>query len=316
MAIAAKPHVIAIASTAASAMARFIVPLRSLIERGIATGDVCVGPQNVAIVPGSPVIIDGALTLPPAFAELARRHGCRLILDFDCLPEHAADVSRADIVTAATEPLAQALRRRGCEAVVVPDVIDPRDWTIAPRRAPRERLRAGWFGDDEGPRDDVALLDELTRALAGQVDFAFFGSVQATCAAGGKYVERYLPLPPGAVPRMLAALDLDLVLVPPAPGERTACGSPRRLLQAGMLGYAALASDIEAHRALPVTLLPNQAAAWIAALRERMHDRAALRREAALLHAAVARDRDVERWTHRHATAWIGGAISVAALHG
>lgn len=316
MGTGAKPHVTAIASTAASAMARFTVPLRALIEAGIATADVCIGPQKVAIVPGSPVLIDGTLSLPEEFAQLARRHGCRLIVDFDRVPEHAFDISQADIVTAATQPLARALTHRGCEPVVIPDVVDPRDWTIAPRRAPRQRLRAGWFGDDEGPFDDLALLDDMTRALAGQVDFAFFGTTQATCAAGGNRVERYIAVPPGAAARMLAALDLDVVLVPPAAGSRAAGNAHRRILQAGMLGYAVLASDIEPHREFPVTLLPNDALAWITALRERMHDRSAVRREAALLQAAVARDRGVGRWTARHAALWIAAGVPAVAAHG
>jgi hypothetical protein len=78
------------------------------------------------------------------------------------------------------------------------------------------------------------------------------------------------------------------------------------VLQAGMLGYPVIATNIEPYRTLPVTRLPNTPLAWISAIRNRIERPAALRREGETLRRAVHANFLVETWTHRYFELWTG----------
>ncbi len=89
----------------------------------------------------------------------------------------------------------------------------------------------------------------------------------------------------------LATLDLDLALAPLELHPFNEAKSNLRLLEYGVLGYPVLCSDILPYQCgLPVTRLPNRQRDWIAAIRERVVDRAALEREGAALREAVLAD--------------------------
>lgn len=318
-------HITAIASDAISGMYRFTIPIRAIVERGVATGNIYLGAsQQLEVTPGSPLLLQRHITLPPHVIALAKQHGCRLVHDFDDLlwaipadnPNAAtftpellaamdAQLAAADTVTASTEPLADALRRRGCDSVtVLPNALDPRDWTSQPQRAEREKPRIGWYGQQAVHIGDLALVDGLVRALIDDVDFVFFGDLPGTLAdlAGRVQTVAAVPLPFFAP--VLAALDLDLMLAPLASNEFNECKSNLRLLQAGMLAYPVVGSDVEPHRTLPITRVADAPAAWLAAVRERIAEPAALRREGEALRAAVHADYLIEDWAERYLEHW------------
>lgn len=317
-------HITGVASDAVSGFYRFTIPIRALIEQGAATGNVSIGLAHVPQVPpGAPLLLQGALTLPAAVASAAKKNNCRLIRDFDELPWSLPDddpnasaispaprtrfgrlIACADAVTVSTEPLARAMRERGCDPIVLPSVVDIRDWTLQPRRTERQRARIGWYGPRASHTGDSTLTEHVVRALIDEMDFIFLGKVPAALTDIAERVEYYLPVPLALFPTLLAALDLDMVLMPLAQNAFNECSSNVPLLQVGMLGYPVIATDIEPHRTLPVTRLPNTPHAWVSAIRNRWEHPAALRREGEELRLAVHAKFLAQTWTSRYLELW------------
>jgi glycosyltransferase involved in cell wall biosynthesis len=311
-------------------MYRFTIPIRALIHRGAATGNVYIGTTHqMEIAPRSPVLLQRQLGLPAAVITALKMHGCRIVHDLDdllwAIPDDNPNalsftsemlatmdgqLAAADVVTVSTEPLAEALRTRGYEPVVLPNVLDPLDWTVQPRRAVRSKPRIGWYGQRSVHRADLALIEALVRAVIDEADFVFLGDVPNELADLASRVRSFSAVPLPLFPAMLAALDLDLMLAPLAANAFNECKSNLRLLQAGMLGYPVVASDIEPHRALPVTRVAQTPAAWIAAVRDRVHDPGALRREGETLRRAVHAGFLVHDWVDRYLDGW-GGRTAV-----
>jgi hypothetical protein len=275
--------------------------------------------------------------LPLAAREAALAGGCRIVCDYDdpssvlalhdtkahsaqlagktkrnspseVEREFSREIAGAAAVTASTEPLAQLLRAHGCDPIVLPSILDPRDWTVRPPRAARSRPRIGWFRRDVCATGDAVLVEAVVRALSAEADFVFFGRVPAVLADVAERLECRPSIPLALFPASLAACDLDLVLAPLAIDAAGECAGNLLLLQAGILGYPVIATDIEAHRGLPVTRLPNKPRRWIRALRESMGESAALQREGAALESAVLTRFTAHSWAQRYGASWTGGS--------
>jgi glycosyltransferase involved in cell wall biosynthesis len=317
-----------------SALYRLELPLRAMVQRSWCSATLYdAAASQFSFSSGNPFLTQRFNSLTPATRDLLRAAGCAIVHDLDdllwAIPSrnvNAALVTAdllagmdawlrgADLVTASTEPLAAALERRGIAAVIVPNLLDPLDWQIAPPRAPRTRLRVGWYGQRSVHVDDLAIIASIVDTLGREVDFVFYGDVPSGLTAAAATPESHRPTAIELFPAMLAALDLDLLLAPLAHGEFNECKSNLRLLQAGMLGYAVIATDIEPHRTLPVALVDNAPAAWIRAIRERIGERAAVAAEGRSLQAAVrARFTLDDAWTERIFTTWTGRAPETTA---
>ncbi len=328
-------HITAVASDVVSGLYRFTIPLRALIELGTSTGNVSIGLAHIPqITPGSPLLLQGALTLPAAVVAAAKENNCRLVLDFDELPWSLSGDDRsasatspalttsldrqiacADAITVSTEPLAQAMRERGYDPIVLPSLVDRRDWTVQPRRTERQRARIGWYSRRPMHAEDLTLTEQVVRALIDEVDFVFLGNVPAALSDIAERVEHYPPVPLALFPTLLASVDLDIMLAPLAHNAFNECNSNLPLLQAGMLGYPVIATDIDPYRTLPVTRLPNTPHAWVSAIRNRWEHPAALRREGETLRRAVHANFLVQAWTHRYLELWTGAGAGAPAAH-
>lgn len=296
----------AIGSDPVCATYRFGIPLRGMIARSWCSAMLYSGFGRVEIARGNPVLTQRQIAFNAQMVEAVHANGATLVHDIDDLlwdipsdnPNVAAhtpplieaiDTSMrlADVVTASTEPLAAALEARGIGAVIVPNLIDPVDWQVRPKRTPRTRLRVGWYGQRNVHIEDLRVLEAVVTALRDRVDFVFYGDIPHGLAAHRADLEIYPPTALELFPTMLATLDLDILLSPLANNAFNECKSNLRLLQAGMLAYAVIATDIEPHRTLPVTLVANSPAAWIAAIRDRIGELDAVHAEGRTLQAAV-----------------------------
>ena len=310
----AGPHILAIAGDAQRGMYRFTLPMRALIERGSAVGNVVVAPAQIPKVRrGSALLLQGSIALAPAIIATAKKSSCYLVQDVDdplwtTMTSDAVDLQLrcADVITVSNEPLAEALRKRGYASNLLTTTIDPRDWSVQPPRAQRMRLRIGWQAPRDVHADEVALLTPIVQALVNKADFVFIGHVPQALGDLGGRVERHTDVPLSFFPSLLAALDLDIMLAPVAFNAVNECRSNLPLLQAGMLGYAVIATDIQPFRALPVTRLPNNHGAWIAAICERMNAGKALAAEGEALRRAVHADFLTESSAQRHLALWTG----------
>ncbi len=296
----------AVGSDPICALYRFGIPLRGMIARSWCSAMLYSHFGTWECAPGNPMLTQRHVTFNAQMVDTMHANNVTFVHDLDDLlwaipsdnpnagahtPEllTALDTSLrlADLVTTSTEPLAAALEARGIAAVIVPNLVDPVDWQVQPKRAPRERLRVGWYGQRNLHIEDLRVLDAVVTALRDRVDFVFYGDIPHGLAAHRAELEIYPPTALELFPAMLAALDLDILLSPLANNAFNECKSNLRLLQAGMLEYAVIATDIEPHRTLPVTLVENSPAAWIAAIGERIGELGAVRAEGRALHAAV-----------------------------
>jgi len=122
--------------------------------------------------------------------------------------------------------------------------------------------------------------------------------------------EFHAPVPFSRYPDKLASLHLDLAIAPLEIHPFNECKSDLRILEYGALGWPVVATDIHPYRGKPVTLLPNDPARWIAAIRERVHDLDALADEGENLKAWVLRYRLIDD----HAGDWFQALVDDASL--
>ncbi|WP_334158410.1 glycosyltransferase [Oryzomicrobium sp.] len=192
----------------------------------------------------------------------------------------------ADRLVVTTEPLAAAYADLCQEVRVAKNYLPGHLWNhLTPNRKRTGKPRVGWAGSSSH-RGDLALLDEIVKTLAKEVDWVFFGAcpqnmlpyVKETIA--GVSFDQY--------PGMLANMGLDLAVAPLENNAFNECKSSLKLLEYGILGYPIVCSSSGAYRGdFPVKRVSNTAKAWIAAIRERIHDLDATRKEGETLQAHI-----------------------------
>lgn len=103
-------------------------------------------------------------------------------------------------------------------------------------------------------------------------------------------------------PAKMAALNLDLAIAPLEINAFNESKSNLRLLEYGVMGWPVICSDIFPYQTneAPVCRVPNTAPAWVAAIRERIHDLDAAYREGDQLRRWVDRD----YWLEDHLDDW------------
>ncbi|MGE5470059.1 MAG: glycosyltransferase [Bacteroidota bacterium] len=189
-----------------------------------------------------------------------------------------------------TEPLREVYRHEIDDIVVVPNRLEKARWCgLHPEPVDGPRPRVGWAGALQHA-GDLAMIREVVETLAGEVDWVFFGMIPAGCEPFIKEFHGTVHL--DAYPAKLASLNLDLAVAPLEINLFNESKSNLRLLEYGIFGWPVICTDIDPYRtnAAPVCRLPNQARRWIAAIREHLADRDALR----------ARGQELQSWVHRH----------------
>lgn len=175
----------------------------------------------------------------------------------------------ADRIVVADPCFADVLRSMHGDVFVVPEALPDawdawRDDTV-PSAAPPHRLRIGWFSDLTATRE-IALIMQIVRALAAEADWICLGPCPDEIRPMISEEREEVPLE--QMPAYLRDARLDLALVPLDTSLRTDDSSLARLLRLGACGYAVIASNTAPHRCeLPLTLLENEPALWIEAIR-------------------------------------------------
>jgi GT2 family glycosyltransferase len=187
-----------------------------------------------------------------------------------------------------TEPLAEACRHLIDDIHVVPNTLSWASWgSLQSARRRGKKLRVGWAGAQQHGGDLRFLLDVL-KATHTEVDWVFFGmlpdELKPFVAEFHDYIHDF-----AAYPAKLASLDLDLAVAPLEMHPFNEAKSNLRLLEYGALGWPVICTDIFPYQTNrpPVTRLANDAARWIAAIRERVAEPDALAREGDALRAWV-----------------------------
>lgn len=227
------------------------------------------------------------------------------------LPDNMRElVSKAiglcDRVVVSTEPLADALSSLHCDIRVVPNMLAASLWTgLSSERQTSARPRVGWAGGTSH-RGDLEMLEEVVKALAGEVDWIFFGMCPDALRPYVK--EFYEGISFNRYPQKLASLNLDLALAPLEQNLFNDCKSNLRLLEYGACGFPVICSDTKAYAGyLPCTRVrDNTPDSWLEAIRMHLSDPLASYRQGdslrrVVLQDYVLNDRHLQHW----ANAWL-----------
>ncbi len=176
-----------------------------------------------------------------------------------------------------TEYLAEQYKGYTDEVVVMPNYLPDAAWGAQqPSRRQGRKARVGWAGGG-GHDGDLALIADVVKATADEVDWIFFGMCPAAIR---ERVREYHPgVPLREYPAMLASLDLDLAVAPLEDVPFNHAKSHLRILEYGILGYPVIATDITPYRgAFPIIRVANRFKDWVDAIREHVSDRDQLAR--------------------------------------
>lgn len=196
-------------------------------------------------------------------------------------------LSQVDRFVVSTEALAEAFKGFHPD-IRVQKLYLPNAWwkAVQPRQVEGGKPRVGWAGGT-AHAGDLALIADVVKELADEVDWVFFGAMPK--GAEAHIAEFHEGVEIRLYPEKLASLGLDLALAPLEDNLFNRCKSNLKFLEYGACGYPVIASDIECYRGsgLPVTLVKNRYKDWLEAIRSHLADRDASRRQARELREQV-----------------------------
>ncbi|MHC2145026.1 glycosyltransferase [Pseudomonas sp. 210_17 TE3656] len=177
-------------------------------------------------------------------------------------------VMQADRVLVATAALAELVRDQHDDVRLLENVLPPSWGRLQGARRAGEKPRVGWLGCH-----DAYLLAEVVPMLAGEVDWVVLGDCPA--ALRPYLAEHHAAVEPHCLGVDLAALNLDIALVPMAENLVNACSGDMRVLQHAACGQAVICSRVAGFAggdALPLSRVNNQTADWVRAIRLHLED--------------------------------------------
>ncbi|NWB46030.1 glycosyltransferase [Pseudomonas gingeri] len=199
-------------------------------------------------------------------------------------------IGLCDRVVVSTEPLADALSSMHSDIRVVPNMLATHLWTgLKGQRRTSKKPRVGW-GGGTSHSGDLAVIAEVVRELAAEVDWVFFGMCPEELRPYMHEFHGVIGL--DVYPAKLASLNLDLALAPLEFHIFNDCKSNLRLLEYGACGYPVICTDTKAYTGyLPCTKVKtNSTDEWLQAIRMHLSDPDASYRMGDELREIVLRD--------------------------
>ncbi|MDZ4325787.1 MAG: glycosyltransferase [Pseudomonas sp.] len=199
-------------------------------------------------------------------------------------------IGMCDRVVVSTESLGNALSDMHHDIRVVPNMLAAHLWpNLRSQRRTSKKPRVGW-GGGTSHHGDLAVIADVVRELANEVDWVFFGMCPDELRPYMHEFHGVIGL--DAYPAKLASLNLDLALAPLEFHIFNDCKSNLRLLEYGACGYPVICTDTAAYRGyLPCTrVMTNTTDEWLQAIRMHLSDPDASYRMGDELREAVLRD--------------------------
>lgn len=208
----------------------------------------------------------------------------------DAKPRMRKALALCDRAVVSTEPLAELCRSMIEEVHVIPNRLERALWgDLKSKRRQSAKPRVGWAGAQQHA-GDLALIEEVVKATALEVDWVFFGMCPESLRP---YIREFhdFVLSFYDYPAKLASLNLDLAVAPLDIHPFNEAKSNLRLLEYGMLGWPVVCTDIYPYQNAPVKRIANNdPQAWVEAIRERVHD----------LDAAEKEGDQLRGWVHKN----------------
>ena len=199
-------------------------------------------------------------------------------------------IGMCDRVVVSTAPLGNALSSMHNDIRVVPNMLAKHLWSdLRSQRRTSKKPRVGW-GGGTSHHGDLAVIADVVRELANEVDWVFFGMCPDDLRPYMHEFHGVIGL--DVYPAKLASLNLDLALAPLEFHIFNDCKSNLRLLEYGACGYPVICTDTEAYRGyLPCTRIKtNTTDEWLQAIRMHLADPDASYRMGDELREVVLRD--------------------------
>lgn len=245
---------------------------------------------------------EGILTQIRRYREIT---GARVVLEFDdYLPNIPARsvyrgkfqqswiknmrraIEQVDWLVVSTPVLAQEYADFHGDIRVALNGLLPAWWGgLEGRRRAGKKMRVGWAGGISHT-GDLAEIRSVVKDLQDEVEWVFMGM-----QPDGVACEFHPGVPIDQYPAKLAALNLDLAVVPLEINQFNRCKSNLRLLELGACGVPVICTDIDPYQSdLPVTRVRNRHQDWMQAIRAHLADPDASARQGDALREAVLRD--------------------------
>lgn len=205
-----------------------------------------------------------------------------------------------DSLIVSTEPLAEFTKTMIDDRRVIPNRLSRAKWGgLQSSRRSGAKPRVGWVGASQH-RGDLELLLSVIQETAAEVDWVFMGMCLPQFRPYVAEVHHAVPFE--QYPAAVARLNLDLAVAPLEINAFNVAKSNLRLLEYGAMAWPVVCSDIFPYQTndAPVCRVPNNPAAWVSAIRERVHDLDAAAKEGDALRRWVERD----YWLEDHLEDW------------
>jgi GT2 family glycosyltransferase len=199
-------------------------------------------------------------------------------------------IGMCDRVVVSTEALGDALSDMHNDIRVVPNMLAKHLWgNMRSQRRTSKKPRVGW-GGGTSHHGDLAIIADVVRELANEVDWVFFGMCPDDLLPYMHEFHGVIGL--DVYPAKLASLNLDLALAPLEFHIFNDCKSNLRLLEYGACGFPVICSDTKAYSGyLPCTRIKtNSTDEWLQAIRMHLADPDASYRMGDELREIVLRD--------------------------
>lgn len=195
-------------------------------------------------------------------------------------------IEQVDWLVVSTPVLAQEYEGFHDDIRVALNGLTPAWWGgLEGRRRAGKKMRVGWAGGISHT-GDLAEIRSVVKDLQGEVEWVFMGMQPDDVACEfhpGVPIEQY--------PAKLAALNLDLAVVPLEMNQFNRCKSNLRLLELGACGVPVICTDIDPYQSdLPVTRVRNRHQDWMQAIRTHLADPDASAQQGDALREAVLKD--------------------------
>jgi GT2 family glycosyltransferase len=267
---------------------------------------------------------DGILTQIRRYREIT---GAKVVLEFDDylpnIPTRSVyrkkasqgwtrkmrrAIEQVDWLVVSTPVLAQEYAEFHEDIRVALNGLPPEWWGgLECRRRTGRKMRVGWAGGISHT-GDLAEIRSVVKDLQGEVEWVFMGMKPDDVAC-----EFHPGVPIDQYPAKLAALNLDLAVVPLELNQFNRSKSNLRLLELGACGVPVICTDIDPYRGdLPVMRVRNRHQDWVQAIRDHVADPDMLARRGDALREAVLRDWMLEgAFLDQWAAAWGVASVGV-----
>lgn len=211
-------------------------------------------------------------------------------------------LDRCDRMVASTDFLAETYRHFIRDIRVVPNRLRQEAWLpLQSQKRTANKPRIGWAGSATH-QGDLVLLKEIIEQTRDEADWIFFGMCPDEIRPLLSEYHPFGPFPD--YPARLAALNLDIAVAPLAEIPFNQGKSNLRLLEYGVLGIPVVCTNIDPYRPSPACCVENTPQAWVAALRDRIHDADAREREGATMRSWVRQhyllEDHLDEWLQAH----------------